>query len=133
MSMWGNSITGAVPGAADRLDIGRDRPSKSEGRRTLPQQSPDGCLGQLSPYLERSGHYFGEVNMKGELTYVGIDIAKERVDVAIRPSGQIWSLPYDDTEMEELVQQLQEVMPAAVILEATGGIELPLLLSPMRK
>ena len=36
------------------------------------------------------------------------------------------SLPYDDTEMEELVRQLQEVMPVAVILEATGGIELPL-------
>ena len=64
--------------------------------------------------------------MKEELTYVGIDIAKEWVDVAIRPSGRSWSLPYDDTEMEELVRQLQEVMPAAVILEATGGIELPL-------
>ena len=64
--------------------------------------------------------------MKEELTYVGIDIAKERVDVAIRPSGRSWSLPYDDTETEELVRQLQEVMPAAVILEATGGIELPL-------
>ena len=64
--------------------------------------------------------------MKEELTYVGIDIAKERVDVAIRPSGRSWSLPYDDMEMEELVRQLQEVTPAAVILEATGGIELPL-------
>jgi transposase len=57
---------------------------------------------------------------------VGIDISKERVDVAIRPSGRSWSLPYDDMEMEELVRQLQEVTPAAVILEATGGIELPL-------
>ena len=53
-------------------------------------------------------------------------LPKERVDVAIRPSGRSWSLPYDDTEMEELVRQLQKVMPAAVILEATGGIELPL-------
>ena len=61
-----------------------------------------------------------------DLTYFGIDIAKERVDVAIRPSGWSWSLLYDDSEMEELVRQLQEVMPAAVILEATGGTELPL-------
>ena len=53
-------------------------------------------------------------------------LPKERVDVAIRPSGRSWSLPHDDTEMEELVRQLQKVMPAAVILEATGGIELPL-------
>ena len=64
--------------------------------------------------------------MKEDLTYVGIDIAKELVDVAIRPSGRSWSLSYDDTEMEELVRQLQEVMPAAAFLEATGGIELPL-------
>ena len=48
------------------------------------------------------------------------------MDVAIRPSGRSWSLPYDDTEMEELVRQLQEVMPAAIILEATSGVELPL-------
>ena len=53
-----------VPGAADRLDIGRNRPSKSEGRRTLPKQSPNGCLGQLSPFLARPGQYYGEVNMK---------------------------------------------------------------------
>ena len=91
-----------------------------------PKQSPNGCLGQLSPYLAMPGQYFGEVNMKEDLTYVGIDIAKERVDVAIRPSGWSWSLPYDDTEMEELVRQLQEVMPAAIILEATSGVELPL-------
>ena len=64
--------------------------------------------------------------MQEELTYVGIDIAKERVDVAIRPSGRSWSLPYDEAEVRELVGQLQDLMPAAVILEATGGIELPL-------
>ena len=55
--------------------------------------------------------------MDQELTYVGIDIAKERMDVAIRPSVWNWSLPYEET---------QELIPEAVIMEATGGIELPL-------
>ena len=69
--------------------------------------------------------------MDQELTYVGIDIAKERMDVAIRPSGRSWSLPYAETEMQELVGQLQELMPTAVILEATGSIELPLAAASM--
>ena len=51
---------------------------------------------------------------------------KEHVGVAIRPSGRSWSLPYGEAEVRELVGQLQDLMPAAVILEATGGIELPL-------
>ena len=29
--------------------------------------------------------------MKQQPTYVGIDVAKARVDVAVRPSGDIWS------------------------------------------
>ena len=98
LGLWNHSFTGAVPGAADRSDIGRNRPSKSEGRRTLPQQSPNGCLGQRSPHFARPGQYYGAVNMQEEVTYVGIDIAKERVDVAIRPSGRSWSLPYDEAE-----------------------------------
>ena len=35
-------------------------------------------------------------------------------------------MPYDEAEVRELVGQLQDLMPAAVILEATGSIELPL-------
>ena len=50
------------------------------------------------------------------VTYIGIDIAKERVDVVIRPSGRSWSLPYDEAEVRELVGQLQDLMPVAVIL-----------------
>ena len=41
--------------------------------------------------------------MQEELTCVGIDIAKERVDVAIRPSVRSWSLPFDEAEARELV------------------------------
>ena len=41
--------------------------------------------------------------MEQELSYVGVDIAKERMDVAIRPSGRSWSLPYEETEVQELV------------------------------
>ena len=59
--------------------------------------------------------------MKREPTYVGIDVAKDRVDIAVRPTGQNWSASYEEEEVEKLVAKLQGLEPAAVILEATGG------------
>ena len=64
--------------------------------------------------------------MEQESTYVGIDVAKARVDVAVRPSGNIWSVDYDETGVAGLVDRLQAMGPAAVLLEATGGLEVPL-------
>ena len=67
--------------------------------------------------------------MTEEFTYVGIDVAKDRVDVATRPADQNWSVPYDEAGLETLVAKLQVLEPTAVILEATGGLELPLVAS----
>ena len=96
LGLWDHFFAGAVPGAADRSGIGRNRPSESESVAALsPHRARNGCLGQRSPQFAMPGPYFGEVHMQEELTYVGIDIAKERLYVAIRPSGRSWSLPYD--------------------------------------
>ncbi len=65
--------------------------------------------------------------MERESIYIGIDIAKERVDIAVRPSDRTWSMPYGDDDVDLLVAQLQDLSPTAVVLEATGGIELPLV------
>ena len=64
--------------------------------------------------------------MEQELTFVGIDVAKARVDVAVRPSGDIWSADYDETGVAGLVDRLQALGATAVVLEATGGLEVPL-------
>ena len=65
--------------------------------------------------------------MKEELSYVGIDVAKTQVDVAVRPSGDIWSEDYDEAGIESLVVRLQTLAPAAVVLEAKGGLDVPLV------
>ena len=67
--------------------------------------------------------------MKQEETYVGIDVAKDRLDVAIRPEGDIWSVDYDEQAVSELVSSLLAVEPTMVLLEATGGLEVPLVSS----
>ncbi len=59
--------------------------------------------------------------------YVGIDVAKAKVDVAVRPTSQRWVVSYDETGVGELVSQLEGLGPTLVLLEATGGLELPLV------
>ena len=65
--------------------------------------------------------------MEQEATYVGIDVAKSRVDVAIRPGGDVWRVDYDEPGIASLIAQLQTLNSAAVLLGATGGIEVPLV------
>ena len=59
--------------------------------------------------------------------YVGIDVAKARVDVAIRPWGDRREVSNDQGGIAALVAQMQRLNPAALVLEATGGLELPLV------
>ena len=66
--------------------------------------------------------------MEGEPRFVGIDVSKAQVDVAVRPTGQRWVVSYDETWIEELVSQMVDFGGSAlVLLEATGGLELPLV------
>ena len=65
--------------------------------------------------------------MKQKSTYVGIDVTKAQVDVAVRPTGQRWVVSYNETGVGELVSQMKGLDPALVLLEASGGLELPLV------
>ena len=65
--------------------------------------------------------------MKTEPTYVGIDVAKDWVDVFIRPTGHSWSVNFVEAEVDEFVAKLQAIEPTVAIVEATGGLELPLV------
>src|SRR5216683_941166 len=55
--------------------------------------------------------------------FVGIDVAKPELVMAIRPSGERWTATNDDTGIQRLVTRLREDAPALVVLEATGGYE----------
>ena len=64
--------------------------------------------------------------MEPEPSFVGIDVSKAQLDVAVRPTGQSWVVSYDDTSVQELVSQMVDLGPALVLLESTGGLELSL-------
>ena len=65
--------------------------------------------------------------MEHQVTYVGIDVSKVRVDVAVRPSGDGWSVNYDESGVAALVVHWQAMNPAPVLLEASGGMEIPMV------
>ncbi len=65
--------------------------------------------------------------MEQQAIYVGIDVAKARVDVAVRPLDDRWEISHDQKGITKLVSQLETLDPAMVLLEATGGLELSLV------
>ena len=65
--------------------------------------------------------------MEQEPIYVGIDVAKAQVDVAVRPTAFSWEVSHDETGVRQLVSQLKALEPVMVLLEASGGLELPLV------
>ena len=58
-----------------------------------------------------------------QAVWVGIDVAKGTLDVAIRPSGAQWRVGHDDAGVHELIERLQQQQPTLVVLEGTGGLE----------
>jgi transposase len=55
--------------------------------------------------------------------FVGIDVAKDRLDVHLRPSGEAFAVARDGEGLVQLVERLQTLAPRLVVMEATGGYE----------
>lgn len=58
-----------------------------------------------------------------EAIYVGVDVSKDRLDVALRPSGEAFVVTRDGKGLNELIERLQVMAPALIAVEATGGFE----------
>ena len=65
--------------------------------------------------------------MEAEGIFVGIDVAKVQVDVAARPTDDRWTVSNDDAGISQLASRLKDIEPTLVLLEASGGLELPLV------
>ena len=65
--------------------------------------------------------------MQTPLVFVGIDVSKARLDVGVRPSDERTSVPYDAPGIATLLVQLTQLQPTRIVMEATGGLERPLV------
>ena len=55
--------------------------------------------------------------------FVGIDVSKARLDIAIRPTSERESVTNDKADIKALVKRLVKIQPTLIVLEATGGYE----------
>ena len=60
-------------------------------------------------------------------SFVGIDVSKAQLDVAVSPAGERDTLVHDAAGIDTVVARLGHVPPPLIVLEATGGLERPLV------
>jgi transposase len=56
-------------------------------------------------------------------SYVGIDVAKDRLDVAVLGEKQAWQVENTKEGFQKLVPQMQKICPELIVVEATGGYQ----------
>lgn len=114
---------------ADRLSFG---PTKDRvgTRIAMPiTQKPEQLFGQYRPYFANAGKDIIQehaMTAKEEAVYVGIDVSKVELAIAIH-EGKHWEAPNNDSGIYKLVKCMKELSPALIVLEATGGFELSLV------
>lgn len=59
--------------------------------------------------------------------FVGIDVARDSLEIATRPTGERWQVGNDSTGISSLVARLRAERPVLIVLEATGGLEVAVL------
>jgi len=59
--------------------------------------------------------------------FVGIDVAQATLEIAVRPTGESWQVANDEVAFDALVDRLHAIEPTLIVLEATGGLQLPVV------
>jgi transposase len=57
--------------------------------------------------------------------WVGIDVSQAPLEVALRPTDDRWHVSHDEPGMAPLVERWQAIPPALIVVDATGGLEVP--------
>ena len=56
---------------------------------------------------------------------IGIDISKAHLDFGTVPSGEVWRESNEPTAIDHVAKRLVELAPKLIVMEATGGLEIP--------
>lgn len=64
-----------------------------------------------------------QTSTAAEPLFIGIDVSKDRLDVAVLPSGEVFATGRDAAGLDDLLVRLRPLAPELVALEATSGFE----------
>jgi transposase len=63
------------------------------------------------------------VSERREERFVGIDVSKATLEVAVRPGGERWSVANEEVQVRELTKAIVKLAPTLIVVEATGGLQ----------
>jgi len=61
--------------------------------------------------------------MGTEKVFVGVDISKSHLDIGLHPPRRAWRVTHDEAGRAGLSQELLQLKPELIVLEASGGLE----------
>lgn len=61
--------------------------------------------------------------MKTQELFIGVDVCKDRLDIAIDSNSEVFSEANDDSGVSLLVKKFTALKPTLIVMEATGGLE----------
>src|ERR1700688_2760482 len=87
----GKRLIASIQPAPDRLPLGGTNTVSQQDRRRLFGINPNSRLSQAGPGQVLSSHSQGRVSMEGSPrsfeSFVGIDVARDKFDVCVLPTG----------------------------------------------
>jgi len=89
-------------------------------RKKKPEQLPGPGM---SPYQQGRAR---RRKLNKDKTYVGVDVSKENLDIAIARSDSKWRFNNNPGGIKRAIEMIKGVTPVLVVFEATGGLELSL-------
>src|SRR5260370_5565972 len=123
-------------GGQDRKRRGRSQhpgPAEAAGEQESPRRNFSrprvrtvaGAAAQWRARIAQGGTRpaCAEAMMEGSKVYAGVDVAKDGLELAVRPSGERLSLANDRRGIAALSRRLAELGCERVVLEASGGCQ----------
>src|SRR5262249_41892983 len=88
------------------------------------------CRGRRARIMQ--GWVMASHSIEGEVmsttqVFVGIDVAQATLELAVRPTGEAWQVANDEIAFGDLVERVRQLKPSLIVLEATGGMHLPVV------
>jgi transposase len=114
-----------VFGPASPTQPGSSRPSSSMGGGVETYSQEPEQLEEPRARIARKGA--GSVATLEGAMFVGIDISKSRLDVAVTPTGEAFSHANDEAGIEAIVRALAGRAVERVVVEATAGYQVSLV------
>jgi transposase len=59
-----------------------------------------------------------------DVTYVGLNLTSQLIEVAVRPTGERWKTDFADENISAMATKLKDIQPELVVMEANGTFEL---------